>query len=226
MKVITFFSIKGGTGKTTFNLLFASYLKYHLGKRVMLIDLDFPAFNAYNIRQREVNGCQCGEDLYVLERINVENMKDAEGVALGINKIKDMDYIIIDFPGSFNTGDAVTVFARLGVLDLVAIPLEMDKMILSSSISLARTFRAMGQRTLLFFNRIYPTERREAYDELAQVFIDESFDVSVHRIKNTLKLRRDSGVANNMRSSVSFPEKQIQKSNPAIIGLFNEIACC
>ncbi|MBR5399970.1 MAG: ParA family protein, partial [Bacteroidales bacterium] len=36
MKVISFFSAKGGTGKTTFNVLLASYIKYRLGKRVMV----------------------------------------------------------------------------------------------------------------------------------------------------------------------------------------------
>ena len=37
MQVISFFSAKGGTGKTTFNMLFASYLKYVLGKRVIAL---------------------------------------------------------------------------------------------------------------------------------------------------------------------------------------------
>ena len=32
MKVISFFSAEGGTGKTTFNVLLASYIKYRLGK--------------------------------------------------------------------------------------------------------------------------------------------------------------------------------------------------
>lgn len=226
MKVITFFSIKGGTGKTTFNLLFASYMKYYLGKKIMFIDLDSPAYNAYHIRQREIQESKCVEDLYVLDRLGVENIKDATRIASSIRGVKDVDYLIIDFPGSFNTGDAITAFARMGVLDLVVIPLEVDKMILSSSISLARTFKAMGQKTLLFFNRVYPTEKPEVYDELSQVFVGESFKVSMHRVKNTLKLRRDSGAANSMRSSVCFPEKQILKSNPAIIGLFQEITEC
>ena len=35
MKVVTFFMSKGGTGKTSFNIMFASYLTYILGRKVL-----------------------------------------------------------------------------------------------------------------------------------------------------------------------------------------------
>ena len=35
MFVLSFFSAKGGTGKTTFNMSMASYLRYSLGRRVL-----------------------------------------------------------------------------------------------------------------------------------------------------------------------------------------------
>lgn len=44
MFVLSFFSAKGGTGKTTFNMLMASYLKYSLGRRVLLLDADPPEY--------------------------------------------------------------------------------------------------------------------------------------------------------------------------------------
>ena len=54
MKVISFFSAKGGTGKTTFNVLLASYIKYRLCKRVMVLDFDFPEFNLAHMRERDL----------------------------------------------------------------------------------------------------------------------------------------------------------------------------
>ena len=45
MKVVTFFMSKGGTGKTSFNIMFASYLTYMLGRRVLVLDVDFPEYN-------------------------------------------------------------------------------------------------------------------------------------------------------------------------------------
>ena len=56
MKVITFFSAKGGTGKTTFNMLLASYLKFVKGKKVMVLDLDAPGYNLTSTRERELDG--------------------------------------------------------------------------------------------------------------------------------------------------------------------------
>ena len=56
MQVITFFSAKGGTCKTTMNMMFASFLKYHLGKRVLLLDFDSPEFNLSNVRRRDLRG--------------------------------------------------------------------------------------------------------------------------------------------------------------------------
>ena len=53
MRIVSFYSAKGGTGKTTFNLLFASYLRYRLGLRVLFLDFDGPEFNVYFVRQRE-----------------------------------------------------------------------------------------------------------------------------------------------------------------------------
>ena len=55
MIVVSFFSAKGGTGKTTFNMSMASFLKYHLGKAVIMLDADTPEYNLYNSRVRELD---------------------------------------------------------------------------------------------------------------------------------------------------------------------------
>ena len=53
MFVLSFFSAKGGTGKTTFNMSMASYLQYVMGRRVLLLDADPPEHSLYNSRERE-----------------------------------------------------------------------------------------------------------------------------------------------------------------------------
>ena len=55
MTVVSFFSAKGGTGKTTFNMSMASFLKYNLGKEVIVLDADTPEYNLYNSRVRELD---------------------------------------------------------------------------------------------------------------------------------------------------------------------------
>ena len=45
------------------------------------------------------------------------------------------------------------------------------------------------------------------------------------RIKNTVKLRRDADNGSNfLRSTVSFPCKEMQEINPELIQLFEEVS--
>lgn len=71
MRIVSFFSARGGgTGKTTFNLLFASYLRYRLGLRALFLDFDGPEFNAYFVRQRELEHFDGDkEGLYPIESV-------------------------------------------------------------------------------------------------------------------------------------------------------------
>ena len=40
MKVLTFFTVRGGSGKTVLSAAFVSYVSYILGKRAMVLDFD------------------------------------------------------------------------------------------------------------------------------------------------------------------------------------------
>ena len=42
MKSVSFFSSKGGVGKSIHTIMFASYLSYVKGKKVLVADLDHP----------------------------------------------------------------------------------------------------------------------------------------------------------------------------------------
>ena len=50
MKTLTFFNEKGGSGKTTFCLMMASWLRYRCGYRVAVIDLDGPMHGLNEMR--------------------------------------------------------------------------------------------------------------------------------------------------------------------------------
>ena len=55
MRVLTFFTVRGGSGKTVLSAAFASYVNYFLGKRAMVLDFDGPEYNLYNMRLRELS---------------------------------------------------------------------------------------------------------------------------------------------------------------------------
>ena len=49
MKVLTFFTVRGGSGKTVLSAAFASYVSYILGKRAMVLGFAGPEYNLYNM---------------------------------------------------------------------------------------------------------------------------------------------------------------------------------
>ena len=233
MRTISFFSAKGGTGKTTFNMLLASWLKYEKGLRTAVLDFDSPEFNLSYTRKRELKYLQDKgltpdeKQLYpILEIEDYESKKSLPIVRkLMIDAAGSLDVLILDFGGSFNDGDPVLDLVQAGLIDLVVIPLEMDGMILSSGKSLASVLEQLGQKALLFFNKVHGKEKPQLYVELERWLAEDGLTVSTHRIKNTVKLRRDADNGSNFLSStVSFPCKEMQEINPELIQLFEEVS--
>lgn len=230
MRIVSFFSAKGGTGKTTFNLLFASYLRYRLGLRVLFLDFDGPEFNAYFVRQRELEHFKGNpQGLYPIESVEGERFRGKPGMTKLAEKLRglegELDYIVMDFAGSFSAEDAVCQLSLAGVIDLIVIPTELDGITIASCKALSCTFAESGQKSMLFFNRVHGKERDELYEKLFAWFEDNKLYMSHNKVKNTLAMRRDaeSGGVNYMRSSVCFPEGRIIRGNPDIISLFDEV---
>ena len=230
MRIVSFFSAKGGTGKTTFNLLFASYLRYRLGLRVLFLDFDGPEFNAYFVRQREMEHFKGDpQGLYPIESVEGERCRVEPGMTEFAKKLRglegQLDYIVLDFAGSFSVEDAVCQLSLAGAIDLIVIPTELDSITIASCKALSRTFAESGQKSMLFFNRVHGKESEELYAKLFAWFEENHLYISHNRVRNSLAMRRDadSGGVNYMRSSVCFPAGRIIRGNPDIIKLFDEV---
>ena len=230
MIVVSFFSAKGGTGKTTFNMSMASFLKYHLGKAVIMLDADTPEYNLYNSRVRELdykraNGGINESVLYPVWKVLDVTPEGIESLAGKLDALRgSVDYVLIDFPGSCVKDDAIWTFARRGVLDLVVIPVDMDPMVLASALQLAEIFTHTGQKVLLFFNKVHGKIPAGKYDAVAELFRSRGYRMSDHRIKNALAMSRDAESGGNfLRSTICFPEKTVRELNPQLIDLFNEV---
>lgn len=230
MIVVSFFSAKGGTGKTTFNMSMASFLKYHLGKAVIVLDADTPEYNLYNSRVRELdykraNGGIDESALYPVWKVLDFTPEGIESLAGKLDALRgSVDYVLIDFPGSCVKDDAIWTFARKGVLDLVVIPVDMDPMVLASALQLAEIFSHTGQKVLLFFNKVHGKIPSEKYDAVAELFRSRGFRMSECRIKNALAMSRDAESGSNyLRSTICFPEKTVRDLNPQLIDLFKEV---
>lgn len=224
MKTISFFSAKGGTGKTTFNMLLASYLKYELGKNVLFLDFDYPEYNCFFTRDRELKAGAANEGLYEIDCVEDQSAKNVERLASMLKSLESqIDYVIMDFPGSFSKTDAVCSLALKGALDLIVIPVDLDEITLNSGKALAQTLSEFGQESMLFFNKVQWMHKQEVYEQLHSWFEGKGIKVSRNQIKATALLTRDSDKKTFMRSTVTFPMKAVQRSNPAMINLFDEV---
>ena len=231
MQVISFLSAKGGTGKTTFNMLMASYLKYVLGKRVFVIDFDAPENNFASTREREVlnllekdlNADTSG--FYPVRQIKATSR---EGLKEAINEMKQLDdqydFVIVDCPGSMSENDATALLTVNHVIDFAAIPTDVDGMSIASSFALGTACQAFHIPFVIFFNRVVWQEKKDIYESFEGMFKEGGMLVSGIRIRHTVKLRRDSdNAATYLRSSIRFPEKDIRATIPELINLFEEI---
>ena len=216
MKVISFFTAKGGTGKTTFNMLFASYLKYVQEKQVMVLDLDAPEYSLTCCRDRDIdylksNGLPCELESFYPVDDTIKGLRD------------QLDWLVLDFKGSFKQGDPVCTLAEEGVLDMIVMPVEIDPMIIASMKSLSTIFQDAGMDALLFFNRVHGKEKPGIYDAVEEWFTGHGCKVSPHRVKGNIAMKREQSGGTFFRSTVCFPQAAIQKNNPAIIDLFEQI---
>ena len=230
MKVLTFFTVRGGSGKTVLSAAFASYVSYILGKRAMVLDFDGPEYNLYNMRLRELSltsegDAECNRDeLYIVEKVENTDSDSLDRFAASIRRIKEQfDYIILDFPGSFSKDDAICQLATTGVIDMVIIPVELDAISICSAKTLSQIFGETGLKTLPFFNRVHGKEDPALYDRLREWFERHGVRVSEATVKNSIAMKKEMGTKGFIRSTVCFPEKEIRAKNPGIINLFEEI---
>lgn len=230
MKVISFFSAKGGTGKTTFNVLLASYIRYRLEKRVMVLDFDYPEYNLSYMRRRDLRYMEregilyTDEQLYPIDEVERMNPGQLRGMAQSIRSLSgELDYLLLDFPGSFAADDAVCELVLERAIDLIVIPVELDPMNVASMRTLARILQENRQRTLLFFNRVQGTEPEAAYRHLREWFAQDGATVSEHVVKHSISMKKEMDEKSHVRSTVAFPLAYANKRNPGIIKLFDEV---
>ena len=224
MKTFSFFSAKGGTGKTTFNMLFASYLSYVKGQKVFFLDFDAPEYNCFFTRDRELKAGAASDGLFEICCVEDQSRQNIANISAMLKSLEgEVDYVIMDFPGSFNKSDAVCQLALSGAIDLVVIPVDLDEITLNSGKALSQTLDEFGQNSFLFFNRVQWQHKQEVYAALTKWFADKGIKVSGNQIKATAMLTRDSDKKTFMRSTVTFPTKAVESRNPNIINLFEEV---
>lgn len=146
---ISICSQKGGVGKSTFTVLAASLLHYRMGRRVLVVDCDYPQWSIHEQRQRELQLVD-GSDRYKLMLLRQYRATDCkvwpmlhcrlpEAVQRAESFLdrqdEEYDYVLFDLPGATAVKGVLPLVASL---ERVFIPMKADKMVMESSVVFAR----------------------------------------------------------------------------------------
>ena len=243
-KAFSFFNGKGGVGKTTLTILFASFLAYARHLRVKVIDFDNPDYRRqdefllstegtplYNYALR--NEMPSSAEYFQIEEsgpsVGEYSTKAVKKLTSALSEDKESgqnDVILVDFPADYADGIPVDAVAKAGLLDLVYIPMSTEQQERRSACKTALGLSESGVHIKLLWNRVDRDilKRSERLD-LAEAQIRDRYhlDYSPVRIPSFRKAAQGTGDPCFVRSTVCWPEKYIMKWCPEINKLFKEI---
>ena len=242
---MTFFNEKGGSGKSTLCAMMASWLRYACGESVGVIDFDHPMYSVSEMRDLDLEVfSQKGRELmrfvppdavperdwYPVYRTDrpVMGPSDLQEMAAFMRMLsRDTSYLLLDFPGSFTDGDAVTWFMQKGLLDLMAVPVYTDRNVLLSALNVCGNAGAWGQDTAVLWNRVTRSERtpdgRDRLEPLSGLFTARGIPVLDARIPDLTMMRRDCRTWRFLRSTACWPQANADLLCPEAESAFREI---
>lgn len=252
MKTVTFFNEKGGMGKTTFSVMFASWLKYNKGYKVLGMDFDNPNFPFLHIRKtdqailasgdRELKRFCDGRAPYEIKAMTGAETGSEEGLTRTISALRRMreeggeGYVVMDFPGRFQPHDPIVKIASSGQIDLFVFPIDTDTQSQRSALRISqdmlrsqrfRSISGKNQGVMFFWNRVTRGERlsksRDWFDAMNDTLRMMGIRVAATQMPMTEAAKRDADTFGFIRSTVCWPETHINMRCPAVIPLFEEI---
>lgn len=245
MKTFSFFTQKGGCGKTTLTILFAAYLRYKKGKTVKVIDYEANKFPNRNFREKDLMACQQeGTPLSnylkgheVLEpypidvtgkEVNTYKAEDVLQLASAVNEqIREdkFDYLLLDFPAGYSRFTPVSCLVHNHLLDGVYIPTSTESQERLDAINLGHHFLEEGQPFRIVWNRIKKKfmENPDLLKPAEQQLLDLGLACSEVRIKDFNKAAEDPDVRCFVRNTLCWPERYVQMFCPELVDLFEEI---
>ncbi len=251
MKAFSFFSSKGGVGKTCHTELFASYLRYYYGTRVCVLNFESRLFNILNFRESELQAMKNPDSSlsrYLSKHDSVPSPYDIIDFVhsdkgkleyTGLNKIMfdncwkfydehqyDYDYVLLDFDCLFIEDSVAFSVLLSGFVDLVAIPVCVDNESRIAGFSTAETLLYNNQKPVVFWNNVSSADLvlNGYLDSGESLFRDKlGIDFLPERIKTFQKAKRDSEGKLFVRSTVCWPQRYVEMSCSELVSLYDDL---
>lgn len=166
MKCISIYNEKGGSGKTTLTVMFASYLSYENGARVLVVDLENPTWRIMSLRNSDLallkksdsalsrwfveHDLDFSSDLFYPiftdgEEINHYNDRNLhilyDRFVNMYLKPEEYDYVLVDFPGGYSDDIPVSMLSASGLLNHVFVPVNLDEQTLDVAVNFSSQLR-------------------------------------------------------------------------------------
>lgn len=239
MKTLAFFNGKGGIGKTLHTILFASWLQYHIGANVAIVDCESPTPRILEERRMEerllsnhdswlwrymtkhpqihspyniINLCG-GAQAY-----SKDYLEEVTDKAWQIVSNNEYEYILFDFPAMFLEASPAFLLISSGVIDLTAVPIDVDNSTRREGILTARQVLNNEQHVVAFWNNVTIEDiRRPGYlDSGETIFKKYGIEVLPERVKTFQKAKRDSSTHLFVKSTVCWPERYVEIACPEL----------
>ena len=173
---------KGGVGKSTMTVLLASYFHYVMGKRVAVVDCDYPQFSIQSLRTRDMQNVEKSE--YLQRMLYEQHERTGQNPVLtsGPDKVLETalrltdtcDVVFFDLPGTVNSPGVLETIINM---DYLFTPVVQDRMVMQSSLSFVGTLQDFIRRypkaplgIRLFWNKIDGRVSREVYRHYNSIF--------------------------------------------------------
>ena len=230
---ISFYTQKGGVGKSTITTLLASVLHYRLGYNVLVMDCDFPQHSLTNMRARDLKTVMendyhkkaamkqfqtINKKAYTIVKSKAENALENAFEQTEKSKVEP-DIIFFDLPGTANTKG---VLSTLKTMDFVFSPITADRLVVESTLGFTKAFLHLpetetGNKDLaiwLFWNQVDGREKTGLYDAYQNVIEELGLPIMETRIMDSKRFRKETDDTGNyvFRSSLLPADPQLLKT--------------
>ncbi|GEO05511.1 conjugal transfer protein TraA [Adhaeribacter aerolatus] len=233
-KFISFFNQKGGVGKSTLEILMASYCHNVLGLKIAILDADYPQLNIHKLREDEINlvkrseayqqaFASLGKPVFPIANSNPTEAVAQMDIFLDLEAGEEpYDIIFVDLPGTINTPG---VLATISQLDHIFIPLIADQLVIKSSLEFGVLVNDnlidkpnINLKTLHFFwNNVVKSEKSNLYEMTNSVIEQAGLKVLETMIGQSVKFRKPE-----FRSTI-FPMQPNLIKDTSMIPLIEEV---
>lgn len=191
MKTISFFSEKGGVGKTTFGIMYASWLKYKHGIKIGVIDFNNRILE-YREREKldrkDFLSPEILQNAWPIETASPKKIKETlKGICapnsyavwtetlIREGSMKDMDVVVLDFPGNLS-GKEFLELSLHKLINLVVMPCDRDIQTIQSTIKMSSFLHTNRQPFCAFMNQI------QTYNKKSQIVEGIQMMQNIHKI--------------------------------------------